>query len=65
VIDNGTLREVFGLQKEQATGDWKGLGDSIVRTVMVCTVSVIMQMDGAYGTNGGEDKFVQSFGGET
>jgi hypothetical protein len=65
VIDNGALREVFGLQKEQATADWKGFGDSIVKSVMVCTVSVIIQMDGAYGTNGREDKFVQSFGGET
>ena len=58
MIDNGSLREVFGLQKEQVTGGWRGLGDCIVRMVMVCIVRVIKQMDGACGTNGEEDKCV-------
>ena len=55
MLDRGVLREVFGLQKEQLTGDWRGLRDCIVRRVMVCTVREIRQMDGACGTNGGEE----------
>ena len=36
-----------------------------MESVMFCTVRVIRQMDGTCGTNGGEDKCVQSFGAET
>jgi hypothetical protein len=59
------LKEVFGLQKEQVLGDWKGLGECNLRGVMVCTVREIRQMDRACGRNGEDDICVQSFGGET
>jgi len=45
--------------------DWRGLEGCSVKSVMFCTVTVIRQVDGACGTNGGEDKCVQTFGGET
>jgi len=65
VLDRGVLRKVYGLQKEQVTGDWRGLRDCIVRSVIVCTVRVIRQMDGACGTNGGEEWCIYGSGWET
>jgi len=37
------------------TGDWRGLRDCIVRSVLVCTIRKTRQMDGACGTNEGEE----------
>jgi hypothetical protein len=53
------LRDLFGLQKEQVSGDWKGLGEWNLRGVMVCTVREIRRMDRACGRTGEDEKFLQ------
>ena len=65
MLDRGVLREVFGLQKEQVTGDWRSLRDCIVGSEMVCTVREIREMDGTCGTNGREEWCIHGSGWET
>jgi hypothetical protein len=64
------LRRIFGDKTDEATGEWRKLHNDLLYAVcsspdIIRVIKSIIQMDRACSTYGGEERYLQGFGGET
>ena len=71
VFEIGVLREIFGPKREEVTGEWRELHNESI-TDLYCSPNIVrviksrrMKWAGTCSTYGGEERFIQGFGGET
>jgi hypothetical protein len=62
VFDNGTPRKMFGPKREGVKGDWRELHSGELHYLVDHLKNKI---GGSCGSNGGAERCMQSFGGET
>jgi hypothetical protein len=68
IFENGVLRKIFGLIREDVTVKWR---EFMTRRFRICTIYywdkqiIQKEMGGACGTYGEDKKYVQVFGGAT
>ena len=64
------LRRIFGDKTDEVTGEWRRLHNEEHCALysspdIIRVIKLIIQMDRACSTYGGEERYVQGFGGET
>jgi hypothetical protein len=59
------LRRIFGLNRDEVTGEWRTLHNEELSDLYSLTNTVRDEMSGACSTYGGEERCIQGFGGET
>jgi hypothetical protein len=71
VFENRVLRRIFGVKRDEVTGEWRKLDNEEIRdlysspTIVRVIKSRGMRWCGACSSDGGGERRVQGFGGET
>jgi hypothetical protein len=69
VFKNRAMRKIFGSKREEITGDWSRLHNMELHSFQSTPIYFANdkirknKIGGAFGTRGGEEKFIQGFGG--
>ena len=63
------LRRIFGPRGDEVTGEWRKLHNEELND-LYCSLNIVRviksrEMGAACGTDGGAEKYIQGFGGET
>jgi hypothetical protein len=71
LFENKVLRRIYGPKRDKVTGEWRKLHHEELKD-LYSALSIIrviklrrMEMGGACSTYGGEEIFIEGFGGET
>jgi len=64
VIENRVLRRIFGLKRDEVTGEWKKLHNEELNDVH-SSHNFFRVMGVTCNTHGGEERCIQGFGEET
>jgi hypothetical protein len=69
VFENRVLRGIFGLKRDEVTGEWRGLHNEELNDLYsspnIIRVIKKNEVGGACSTYGGGERCIQDFGGET
>ena len=65
VSENGVLRRIFGLERDEVTGDWRKLHYEELNDTLSGDQIEKNEMGRACSAYGGEERCIQGFGGET
>ena len=70
VLENRVLRRIFGPKRDEITGEWRKLHNEELYD-LCCSPNIVRvirsrrtRFVGTCGTYGGEERYMQSFGGE-
>ena len=70
VFERGALMEIFGLKRDEVTGEWRRLhNEELCALYLLPNIRVIKskknQMGGTCGTYGVQERYIQGFGRQT
>jgi len=65
VSENGVLRRIFGLERDEVTGEWRKLHYEELNDTLSGDQIEKNEMGRACSAYGGEERCIQGFGGET